>query len=67
MYIAATTSANYANGLAQATALLTNPQFQNQYSQLSPELQRRLQINREQLISLINKQQQNNNNNNAQQ
>ncbi|KAG2233356.1 hypothetical protein INT48_009104 [Thamnidium elegans] len=59
----ATAAANYANGLAQASALLTNPQFQNQYSQLSPELQQRLQRNREQLVALINKQQQSNNNN----
>jgi aspartate/tyrosine/aromatic aminotransferase len=56
-------AANYANGLAQASALLTNPQFQSQYSQLPPELQERLQKNREQLVALLEKQQQNNNNN----
>lgn len=51
---------NYANGLAQASALLQNPQFINQYSQLSPELQQRLLQNREQLMALIEKQQFNN-------
>lgn len=57
-------AANYANGLAQASALLTNPQFQSQYNQLPPEIQERLQKNREQLVALLGKQQQNNNNGN---
>ncbi|RCH97251.1 hypothetical protein CU098_011713, partial [Rhizopus stolonifer] len=52
---------NYANGLAQASALLQNPQFLNHYNQLSPELQQRLLRNREQLVALIEKQQYNNN------
>jgi hypothetical protein len=47
--------------LAQASALLQNPQFVNHYSQLSPELQQRLLRNREQLMALIEKQQINNN------
>lgn len=62
----AATAANYANGLAQASALLSNPQFQNQYSQLPAELQERLNRNREQLVALIEKQQQNNTNNDQQ-
>lgn len=63
-----TAATNYANGLAQAQALLSNPQFANQYSQLSPELQQRLSANREQLVALIEKQrQQNSNNNNSHQ
>ncbi|KAL0139472.1 hypothetical protein V8B55DRAFT_1524418 [Mucor lusitanicus] len=67
----ATAAANYANGLAQATALLQNPQFVNQYSQLSPDLQAKLLRNREQLVALIEKQQNpssaNNNNSGSQQ
>ena len=43
---------NVANGLAQATALLQNPQFQNQYNQLPPEMQQILG-NKEQLAALI--------------
>ncbi|OAD76942.1 hypothetical protein PHYBLDRAFT_158024 [Phycomyces blakesleeanus NRRL 1555(-)] len=46
-------ASSYANGLAQASALLQNPQFANQYSQLSPELQQQLLRNREQLAALI--------------
>jgi hypothetical protein len=46
-------AANYANGLAQASALLQSPQFANQYSQLSPDLQQQLLRNREQLVALI--------------
>ncbi|CAO3621969.1 unnamed protein product [Mucor hiemalis] len=59
------TAANYANGLAQASALLSNPQFQSQYSQLPVELQERLNRNREHLVALIEKQQ--NSTNNSQQ
>lgn len=43
-------SSNYAAGLAQATALLQNPNFA---SQLSPELQQQLLRNREQLAALL--------------
>ncbi|KAI9262360.1 hypothetical protein BDA99DRAFT_511004 [Phascolomyces articulosus] len=43
---------NRTNGLAQATALLQNPQFQNQYNQLPPEMQQILG-NKEQLAALI--------------
>jgi len=62
-------AASYANGLAQASALLQNPQFVNQYSQLSPDLQAKLLRNREQLVALIEKQQttSNLNNNNSSQ
>ncbi|KAI8334136.1 hypothetical protein BD560DRAFT_378519 [Blakeslea trispora] len=54
---------SYADGLAQANALLQNPQFLNHYNQLSPELQQRLLRNREQLVALLEKQQFNVNNN----
>ncbi|KAG0190771.1 hypothetical protein DFQ28_001618 [Apophysomyces sp. BC1034] len=47
------TATSYANGLAQANAILQNPQFASQYSQLSPELQQQLLRNREQLKALI--------------
>ncbi|CEP19311.1 hypothetical protein [Parasitella parasitica] len=61
-------AANYANGVAQASALLQNPQFVNQYSQLSPDLQAKLLRNREQLVALLEKQQNSStNNNNSQQ
>jgi hypothetical protein len=48
---------NYSNRLAQANALLQNPEFINYYSQLSPESQQDLLRNREQLVALLEKQQ----------
>ncbi|KAF7729773.1 hypothetical protein EC973_003851 [Apophysomyces ossiformis] len=52
---------SYANGLAQANAILQNPQFASQYSQLSPDLQQQLLRNREQLKALIEQHSKDNN------
>lgn len=49
--------ASFSNRLAQANALLQNPEFINYYSQLSPESQQNLLRNREQLVALLEKQQ----------
>ncbi|KAL1929284.1 hypothetical protein VTP01DRAFT_2343 [Rhizomucor pusillus] len=44
---------NIAATLAQATALLQNPQLASQYNQLSPELQQQLIRNKDQLAALF--------------